>query len=300
MSRMSANLLLLLTAAIWGSTFVVQQTVLDHLGPMAFTAARFLLGGLVVLPMALRDLRRLAREGRGPGPGTWLAMAATGGALFAGSALQQIGIGLTTVTNAGFLTGLYVPLVPLLALLFLRDVPHPVVWPAAAGCLAGTWMLTGAAAVVPSEGDLWVIAGALFWALHVILIGAVGMRTGAPVLVAAVQFFVCALLAAAAAAATETTTPAALAAAWWEIGYAGLFSVGLAYTFQAVGQRWTAASDAAILLSSEAVFAALAGAVFLAERPGPIELAGCAVILACILVVQVLPMRRPAPAVAGD
>lgn len=297
MSRISANLLLLLTAAIWGSTFVVQQTVLDHLGPMAFTAARFLLGGLVVLPMALRELRRVAREGRRPGPAVWLAMAVTGGALFAGSALQQIGIGLTTVTNAGFLTGLYVPLVPLLALVLLRDAPHPVVWPAAAGCLAGTWLLTGAAAVVPSEGDLWVIAGTVFWALHVILIGAVGVRTGAPVLVAAVQFFVCALLAGVAAAATETTTPAALAAAWWEIGYAGLFSVGLAYTFQAIGQRWTAASDAAILLSSEAVFAALAGAVFLAERPGPVELAGCALILACILVVQVMPARRPASAV---
>ncbi|HSK39130.1 MAG TPA: DMT family transporter, partial [Arenibaculum sp.] len=291
MSRTGANLLLLLTAVIWGSAFVAQRTGMDHLGPMAFTAARFLVGGLCVLPLAIGRLRRGAGMGR-PGAMGWFAMAATGGALFAGAALQQVGIGLTSVTNAAFLTGLYVPLVPLLGLFVLRRFPHPIVWPAAAGCLFGTWLLSGAGTVALSQGDWWVIAGAGFWAAHVLLVGAVSTRTGEPTIVAAVQFLVCAALAGIFAAATETTALADLRMAWREIAYAGVLSVGLAFTFQAVAQRWTAPWDAAIILSSEMVFAALAGAVFLAERPTPVELSGCAVILACILVVQVVPMRR--------
>lgn len=295
MSRTSANLLLLLTAMIWGSAFVAQRTGMDHLGPMAFTAARFLVGGLCVLPLALVRMRRAGAGMGRPGALDWFGMAATGGALFAGAALQQIGIGLTSVTNAGFLTGLYVPLVPLLGLLVLRRFPHPVIWPAAAGCLFGTWLLSGAGTVAFSPGDWWVIAGAVFWAFHVLLVGTMSARTGEPTVVAAVQFLVCAALAGLVAAVTETTALADLWAAWREIAYAGVLSVGLAFTFQAVAQRWTAPPDAAIILSSEMMFAALAAVVFLAERPTPAELSGCAVILACILAVQLMPLRRTAP-----
>ncbi|WP_207478292.1 DMT family transporter [Arenibaculum pallidiluteum] len=289
MSRTTANLLLLLAAAIWGTAFVAQKLGAEHLGPMLFTGLRFLVGALVVLPLALREARR-ARWSRAD----WGGMAATGGALFCGAACQQIGIGMTTATNAGFLTALYVPLVPLIGLLALRMPPHPVVWPAAAGSLVGTWMLGGGGTVALAAGDLWVMVSAVFWALHVILVGSMAARTGAPVLVAAVQFLVCGALSTAVGLATEAADLAAVQAAGGAILYVGVLSVGIAFTLQVVGQHHAPASDAAVIISSESVFAAAAGALVLGERLTSLQLAGCALIMTCILAVQLLPGRRGA------
>ncbi|HYG85351.1 MAG TPA: DMT family transporter [Azospirillum sp.] len=284
MSRPIANLALLLTAVIWGGAFVVQKIGAAHLGPMIFTGVRFLIGALVVLPFALRALRDARIDRR-----DWLGMLATGGALFAGAVLQQIGINETTATNAGFLTTLYVPLVPLLVFAAVRTVPHPILWPAAAGCVVGTWMLSGGGTLVLAPGDLWVVASAVFWAVQVSLIGAVSERTGAPALVACVQFLVCGVLSTAWGAVSEPTTLAELADAGWAILYTGVLSSGVAFTIQAVGQRYTAAADAAVILSSEAVFAALAGALVLGEKLSAQQMLGCTVILVCILMVQLLP-----------
>ena len=292
MSRPFANLALLFTAAIWGGAFVVQKLGGAHLGPMMFTGVRFLVGALVVLPFALRAWRG-ARIDRRDG----LVMLAVGGALFAGSVLQQIGINHTTATNAGFLTTLYVPLVPLLVFAVARTMPHPVLWPAAAGCVAGTWMLSGGGTLDFAPGDLWVLASAVFWAVQVSLIGAVSARTGAPTLVAFVQFLICGVLSTAWGVASEPTTLADLSNAGWAIFYTGVLSSGVAFTIQAVGQRYTAAADAAVILSSEAVFAALAGAVVLGEQLSAQQMLGCAVILACILAVELLPAwLTPRPA----
>ncbi|MGQ9369182.1 DMT family transporter [Azospirillum sp. ST 5-10] len=288
MTRLQANLLLTLTAVIWGSTFVVQRIADATVEPMAFTGARFLLAALAVLPFA----GRRAPGGRRLTAADALGIAATGGALYAAALLQQIGIGRTSVANAGFLTALYVPLVPLIGLAALRQVPHPVVWPAAAGCLAAAWLLSGAGAVSIAPGDLWVIAGAVFWAAHVLLVGAMVRRTGAPLTVAAGQFLVCGALGAATSAAVESTGPAALLDAWWTIAYCGLLAGALAYSFQAIAQRHTAPADTAVILSGETVVAAVSGAVVLGERlPAP-ALAGCALMLTCILTVELLPLRR--------
>lgn len=299
MSRPIANLALLFTALIWGGAFVVQKMGGEHLGPMIFTGVRFLIGALVVLPFAWRAWRGARGNGRiggRIGGRDWLVMLATGGALFAGSVLQQIGINQTTATNAGFLTTLYVPLVPLLVFAATRAVPHPVLWPAAAGCVAGTWMLSGGgtldlAAGDLAAGDLLVVASAAFWAVQVSLIGAVSARTGAPTLVAFVQFVVCGVLSTAWGAATEPATLTDFGNAGWALLYTGVLSSGVAFTIQAVGQRYTAASDAAVILSSEAVFAALAGALVLGEQLSAQQMLGCAVILACILAVELLPAR---------
>lgn len=297
MSRLTANLLLLVAAALWGSTFVVQKTAFDDfgaadsIGPMAFTGARFLLGALVVLPLAWREgagadvpVTRLDRVG----------FVACGGALFMGSLLQQIGIIHTSVTNAGFLTGTYVPLVPVLALLLWRKRPHWIVWPAALGCLGGTWLLNGGSLTRFAVGDLWVLAGALFWALHVTLVGIFVTRSGRPLTLASTQFAVAGLCGVVAAGIAESTSVAALSGALTEILYAGILSVGVAFTLQVVGQRNTHPAAAAIILSSEMVFAALAGAIVLGERLAPGQALGAAVILGCIVAVEVLPaLRRP-------
>lgn len=304
MTRLQANMVLLVTAVVWGTTFTVQQLAMAHVGPMIYTGTRFLLGALMVLPLAVVQGRRLKREaGWRLAPGDRLGLLVLGVCLFVGALLQQIGIAYTTVSNAGFLTALYVPLTPLIALVFLRQVPHWVVWPAAAGCTAGAYILAGGDIAAIRAGDLWVIAGAFFWAIHVLLVGALARRTGAPIVVACAQFFVCAALGLLWGAASEPITLAALAAAAPYIAYGGVMSVGIGFTLQVVGQAHTPAPDAAIILSSETVFAALTGMVFLGERLGALELAGCALILAGVLVVELLPARlssdRPGQASVG-
>jgi len=294
MTRLQANLVLLVTAFVWGTTFAVQQLAMTHVGPMIYTGARFLLGALMVLPIALVQSRRLKRKADWRlGPADRVALALLGCCLFVGALLQQIGITSTTVSNAGFLTALYVPLTPLIALIFLRQFPHWVVWPAAAACTMGAYILAGGDVTAIRTGDLWVIAGAFFWAIHVLLVGALARRTGAPFVVACIQFFVCAILGLTWGAASEPLGLAAVVAAAPYIVYGGVMSVGIGFTLQVVGQAHTPSPDAAIILSSETVFAALTGMIFLGERLGAVELLGCGLILAGVLVVEVLPARLP-------
>lgn len=294
MSRLKANALLLLAAVIWGSAFVGQSWGTDSVGPLTFTGLRFLLGSLVVAPLAWREWRTMTAAGQPPvrGHAPWIVL--LGSLLCTGVVLQQVGLMTTTVTNAGFLTALYVPLVPLLAWAFQRQVPHWTVWPAAAGCLAGTWLLAGTSSRSLQVGDGWVLASALPWAVHVLLVGQVANRLRGAYLLACGQFAVCAVIALALGLATEPIALAGLRAAAGAIVYTGVLSVGVGFTLQVVGQRHAPASDAAIVLSSETVFAALFGAVFMGDRLGTAGLAGCALILLCILLVQTLPMLKPA------
>lgn len=294
MTRLQANLVLLVTAFVWGTTFAVQQLAMTHVGPMIYTGARFLLGALMVLPIALVQSRRLKRKADWRlGPADRVGLTLLGCCLFVGALLQQIGITSTTVSNAGFLTALYVPLTPLIALIFLRQIPHWVVWPAAAACTMGAYILAGGDVTAIRTGDLWVIAGAFFWAIHVLLVGALARRTGAPFVVACIQFFVCAILGLTWGAASEPLGLAAVVAAAPYIVYGGVMSVGIGFTLQVVGQAHTPSPDAAIILSSETVFAALTGMIFLGERLGAVELLGCGLILAGVVVVEVLPARLP-------
>ena len=290
MTRIQANLLLLLVALVWGSAFVAQAHAKEGVEPFTFTGIRFLLGVCVIAPLAWRDYRALARRGVRPARRDALGVAVLGVLLTLGAVFQQIGITGTTVTNAGFLTALYVPLVPLLAWMALREYPHWSVWPASAGCLFGTWLLSGAEWAAIGTGDLWVIASSVFWALHVLLVGRVADRLAAPFLVAAGQFLVCGVASLAWGALTETITLAGIRQATWPILYTGILSVGFAYTGQVVGQRYAEAADAAIILSAETVFAALFGFLLMGDRLAPAGIAGCALIFVCILSVQMLPM----------
>ena len=296
MTRWRANGLLLLAALIWGSAFVGQSLGMAGVGPLSFTGLRFVLGALVVLPLAWREWQQLKAAGQTPGRAEWRWVLLLGGLLCTGVVMQQVGLMSTTVTNAGFLTALYVPLVPLLAWVFQRQLPHWSVWPASAGSLLGVWMLTGASLTALSAGDWWVLLSALPWAVHVLLVGQVANRLRGAYILACGQFAVCALIACLLGAATETLSAAGLRNAAGAILYTGIFSVGMGFTLQVVGQRFAHPADAAIILSSETVFAALFGAWLMGDRLGPLGLAGCALILGCILAVQVLPLlgRRAA------
>jgi drug/metabolite transporter (DMT)-like permease len=295
MTRIQANLVLLATGALWGMGFVAQFTAMEAIGPMLFIGLRSLLATLAILPFAIRESAqsqdRLSR-------GDWLIFIVIGLLLFTGSVAQQFGLLTTTVTNSGFLTGLYVVMTPFLGVLLFRNWPHVAVWPAAFSALAGIWLLSGGSLGRLTAGDWLTILCAFFWSLQIILIARGASRTGRPVTLAVTQFVICAILGLTAAAFTETIDWAAVRDAAPELLYSGIFSSGVAFTLQAVGQRYTTASQAAIFLSSEAVFAALFGALLLGERLPPIALVGCALIFIAILAVETVPAwkeRRVTP-----
>jgi drug/metabolite transporter (DMT)-like permease len=290
LSRVSANLLLMLVAVIWGSAFVAQSRGMAHVGPMTFTGVRFLIGVLVVSPLMWLEWRHLGRLGRTLHEADAFKIAGLGSLLLLGAAMQQIGIGGTSVTNAGFLTALYVPLVPVLSWLVLRQKPHWSVWPGALACVAGAYLLSGAQSLPISRGDGWIIASTLPWAFHVLLVGRVADRMGAPFLVAGGQFLVCGVLALGWAVIWEPVSWTGLQAAAGALAYTGVFSVGVAFTAQVVAQRYAHATDAAIVLSAETLFAALFGYWLLGERLTPAGMVGCALIFASMMAVQLLPL----------
>ncbi len=293
MSRLRANALLLLAALIWGSAFVGQSLGMADVGPLTFTGLRFVLGALVVSPLAWREWQGLRAAGRPPGRTEALWIIGLGSLLCTGAVMQQVGLQTTSVTNAGFLTALYVPLVPMLAWLFQRQLPHWSVWPAAAGCLLGVWLLTGASLTSLSAGDWWVLASALPWAVHVLLVGQVANRIRGAYLLACGQFAVCGIASSGLGLTTESLSADGLRLAAGAIVYTGVLSVGVGFTLQVIAQRNAHPADAAIILSSETVFAALFGAWFMGDRLPATGLLGCALILACILAVQILPQRQP-------
>ncbi len=288
---------------IWGSTFVAQKwagAADIAIGPLAFTGARFLLGALVVLPLAWREARRarhrLSRRHR-------LGFLACGCALFLGAWTQQVGIEGTTVGNAGFLTSLYVAIVPLLAWGIFGQKPHVVVWPSMAACLAGAWLLTGAQWAAPSRGDGWILLCSLFWAVQVTLVGVLAAAGRRPLTLACAQFLVAGTLGCGAALIAEHPAPAVFARAAGELLWAGVLSAGIAFSLQAIAQRHLHPATAAIVMSAEAVFAALAGAALLDERMTGQQIVGAGLIFAAIVAVEAIPAwgarRAAVPASAG-
>ncbi|ASY63808.1 Permease of the drug/metabolite transporter (DMT) superfamily [Sinorhizobium sojae CCBAU 05684] len=286
MTRIQANLFLLLSGAIWGAGFVAQSTAMEAIGPLWFIGLRFAIAMLVALPLVLIEARRTERP---LSRGSMRNFTFIGLALFGGAVTQQFGLLTTTVTNSGFLTGLYVVFVPILTVVFLRRRPHWIIWPAALMASLGIFLLSGGSLSGLTGGDLLTIVCALFWAIQVMLIGIFAASTGRPMLLSMTQFAVCAVLGILLAALFEPLSVEAVTGALPEILYAGVFSSGIAFICQVVGQRHTTAPQAAIFLSSEALFAAFFGMMLLGEVITPVGYVGCAVIFAAMLLVELVP-----------
>ena len=306
--------LLLLTAAIWGFAFVAQRAGMQHIGPLTFNATRFALGALAVLPLVLAR-RRAARRAAAlvsaaqtppgaPAAAAQVAPAAAsprrihplpagllaGAALTGGALLQQAGLVSTTAGKAGFLTGLYVVLVPLAGLFWGQRAG----WSRWVGVLlaaCGLYLLSVTRQFTIERGDLLVLASALFWTGHVLLLGWLSPRTDA-VALAFVQNAACAALSGAVLPFVEHPSLQDIRAAAVPILYGGLLSVGVAFTLQVLAQRRAPPAHAALLLSTESVFAALGGWWLLGERLGARGLAGCALIFAGMLCAQLPVLLR--------
>ncbi len=286
MSRPFATLLLIICTMFWGFAFIAQKSAMDSMGPLSFAGVRYLIGGLLVLPLGLMELRRRAvRLTRTH----WLFILAMSSVFFLGSWLQQAGLASTTATNGGFLTGLYVFFVPLLGYLLFRTKPHPIILVGVPLALVGIYFLNGGGLASFNAGDYLIVCSAVFWAMHVILLGHVARLTGLPIFVSAVSFLFAGVAASMGALATEAPTLAAISAGWVEIAYAAIFSTAIAFTLQAVGQQHVPPANAAIILSAESLFAAIGGALILGERLPAVGYAGATLIFVAIVLVEAIP-----------
>jgi drug/metabolite transporter (DMT)-like permease len=284
-----SDILLLLTSMIWGFAFVAQRVGMEHVGPFLFNGIRFALGSASLLPLIVLNRRQERGTANTPAGRSSLRQVVVAGGLaglvlFAGASLQQIGIVSTTAGNAGFITGLYVVLVPILGIA-LRQTTRFGTWLGAVLAVIGLYWLSVTEHMTIAAGDLYVMLSALFWAGHVHVISRYARRI-APLSLACGQFLVCSVLSLAVGLVFEDNSVAGVAAAAVPILYGGLCSVGIAYTLQIVAQRDAHPAHAAILMSLEAVFAVIGGGLLLAETLSLRGVVGCALMLAGMLLSQ--------------
>ena len=283
---LKADFLLLMTAMIWGFAFVAQRIGMDYVGPFTFNAIRFALGSLSLLPLIWLMQKRWAAtiSTEIPKKPVLIGGILTGGALFAGASLQQAGMVYTTAGKAGFITGLYVVIVPLLGL-FWQQRPRLGTWLGAIMAVIGLYFLSITREFTISLGDFLVFLSAFFWAGHVLLIGWLAPKTDVLKL-ASIQFAVCSLLSFIVALAIETMTIASIWQAIIPILYGGLCSVGIAYTLQIIAQRNAHPAHSAIIMSLEGLFAAIGGWLVLGEILSLRGLLGCALMFAGMMFSQ--------------
>jgi drug/metabolite transporter (DMT)-like permease len=284
---LKSNGYLLLAAIIWGFAFTAQRTGMAYVGPFTFNTIRFALGCIALLPVIFwfHRSKRYHAAARSAQWKTWfLGGGVAGLLLFGGSTFQQIGIVYTTAGKAGFITGLYVILVPLLGL-FVKLKTGYRAWIGAFLASYGLYLLSVTRDLTMSGGDMLVLVSAIFWAMHVLLIGRLSPGIN-PFLLAFTQFAVCSFLSLICTLCFETVTCDGLTRAAVPILYAGLISVGIAYTLQVVGQRHAKPAPAAIILSLEAVFAVIGGMLILGEHMSFREVIGCGLMLSGMMLSQ--------------
>ena len=277
-----AIFILLLTAGIWGFAFAAQRQASLYLSPFTFGAARFLMGAaalyLFVLPKDKKSGKRFTKK-------EWINGAIVGAALFAAATLQQIGIGMTSAGQAGFLSALYVVLVPIIGLLFGRKT-NGATWLALLLAVPALYLLCMTdGGFVLSVGDAWLLSSAVFWALHILFTDRF-VQGADPLHLCVSQFLFCGVLNLVCALLFETTTAENMQNAFLSVLYVGLMSTAVAYTLQAIGQRDAKPAHAALVLSMESVFSVIAGALLLGERMTTPAYFGCALMFAAVVLSQ--------------
>lgn len=294
-----ADWLLLLTAVIWGCAFVAQRSGMRYVGPFTFNGLRFMLGVLALIPLIMYRNRRYGTQSAGPlfFSSEFLKKGLLIGiVLFCGASLQQIGMVFTTAGKGGFITGLYVILVPIIGF-FLGHRSGWSGWVGAFLATSGMYLLSVTDTLTIERGDLWVLASAFFWASHVLILGWLSPQMDT-VKLACAQFFVCAVLSLITAAFTEPISIAGIRDGTIPILYGGLLSVGIAYTLQVAAQKEAPPAHASIILSLETVFAAISGWILLDESLSLRAIFGCLLMLVGMLLVQLWPASIPKKALS--
>lgn len=303
--RLLGNALLLLTAMIWGLAFVAQRVGMETIEPITFNAARMALAALVVGGLALiLWYRERGRAGAGRGDAakeyqqekdidrieynknTVLGGICCGSFLAVASLFQQAGIVYTTAGKAGFITAMYILLVPIIGVLFLKKKNSFVVWLAVGLGVIGMYFLCMNEGFSISRGDFLVSICALFFSLHILSCDHF-VQLGHPIRISAIQFATATLISTIAAVIFEEPTPQKLISALVPIAYCGIMSGGVGYTMQMVAQKYTDPTVASLIMSLESVFAAITGALLLNEKMSFRELLGCGIMFIAIILVQI-------------
>lgn len=282
--------MLLLAALIWGCAFVAQSVAMEHIGPFSFGSLRFFMGAAVLLPVILWRTKRQHLPPAARPRDMLLGGIMCGSLLFLASSAQQIGLIYTTVGKSGFITALYVVLVPLGGWVLFRHRVSPLLWVAAAVAMAGLYLLCGENGFSLNRGDAYTLLCAVFFTAQIMAVDHYVTRVDGVVL-SCLQFAVSGVLNGITALVTEPAiTWSAVSAAWLPLCYTGVLSSGVAYTFQILGQKRTPPAVASIIMSLESVFAVLAGAVILLQWPGPREAVGCVLMFAAVVTAQIPSM----------
>ncbi len=289
------TMMLLSAAAIWGMSFVAQTVGMGYVGPFTFNGFRSFLAAAALTGYCLfmDGVRKKRGEPALPSPAHkkrfWKSGLLCGLALTVASNLQQYGLSMTTVGKASFITVLYMMIVPFASLLLGKKLPKRI-WGSVALALAGLYLLCVTESLSLGKGDFFVLLGAFAYAAHILMVDHFAPEFDGAKL-SCVQFWVCGALSTGCALLTETVTVGGLLGAALPLCYAGFLSGGLGFTLQIYGQRRTDPSVASLLMSFESVFALLGGILILHQVPTLREAAGCALMFAAILLIQIAPKK---------
>lgn len=289
--------LLLITAMIWGAAFVAQSVGMDYIGPFTFSCVRNIIGGVVLIP-CIWFLNKWKEKGSPKEDKEKMEDKKTlliggiccGVALCLASNMQQIGIQYTTVGKAGFITALYIVIVPIIGV-FLKKKCGMQVWIGVAVALAGFYLLSVKEGFKLEAADTYLLGSAVLFSIHILVIDYFSPKTDG-VKMSCIQFFVCGILSGVVMLFRETPSMERIFAAWLPILYAGVLSCGVAYTLQIVGQKDFNPTIASLILSLESVFSVLAGWIILKQALTGREIAGCILIFCAIILAQIPRIRR--------
>lgn len=301
-AKYSKNFILLfITAVIWGVAFVAQSAGMDYVGPYTFNAVRCLLGGIVLIPCVFFLARSAKKEQKKDGTVSEMPVMdrpkdlligglICGFMMFVSTTLQQVGIAYTTVAKAGFITALYIIIVPILGI-FLKRKAGLKIWISVVIALVGLYLLCMKGSLSLSKGDFLILICSICFAIHIMVVDHFTEKVSGTKL-SCIQFLFAGALSSVLMFLFEEPHWADIGAAWLPICYAGILSCGVAYTFQIIGQRGTDPTIASLILSLESVVSVLAGWILLGETLSPREILGCVLMFGAIILAQINPKKQ--------
>ncbi len=289
MSTTRANLLMLIPPLIWGVAFVYQKTGMESIGPFTFSFARFFFALFTVLPLAILFEKKNFKIIFSSRRYTYLCLI-TGFFLFCGMGLQQYALQVSLVSNVAFLSTLYVPIVALISKFIFKRQLHWVMWIAILLCLYGSYLLSANQSLEIQKSDSLLFIAALSFALHIIFIDIFMKELNSPFIFGSVQYFIVFLFSLMLALMFENPDLKNIRIEWFEILFTGIVSAGIGYTLQIIAQQKANPAPAAIILSMESVFAAIAGWYMINEILDQNKIYGCVAIFAGVVIVQLIPI----------
>ena len=289
-NRMRGIIALLVATIIWGSAFIAQSVGMDHIGPMTFLAVRCAMGAAFLIPLSYlfeKDKKEFISKWKNPK--LWKTGFICGLALFTASGMQQVGLVYTTAGKAGFITAMYIILVPILGI-FLGSRPSPMAWISVGLAVGGLYLLSCVGVSSINIGDILLLGCAMAYAVQITLVdrmsdGLDGIRLNF------VQVLVCGVASAVMMFATEDPNPANIVACTVPLAYAGILSTGIAFSLQIIGQKYLEPTPASLIMSLESVFAVLCGWLLLNERMTKYEISGCILVFAAVILSQI-PVKK--------